>query len=490
MTLKTLVRELSYTLCAGTLERDITALVYDSRKVVPGSIFVCLTGFQTDGHDYIPMALEKGAGTLVVEHEVEAPEGVTVLRVEDGRVALALLSAAWFGYPAREMTVIGLTGTKGKTTTAHMVKAILEAAGHKVGMIGTIGAFVGEERLPTKNTTPESYELHSLFRRMADAGCGYVVMEASSQGFKLSRTAGILFDYGAFLNISHDHIGAGEHADFEEYLACKQEIFRQSGMGLVNRDDPLWQRMTEKAECPVATFSLEGDADYRFTHVTGMRKSGFLGSEFDAEGAFSAHLHLNLPGRFNVYNAAAAVAITAMCGVSAEDMDRALRTVSVRGRTQIMPTDRDYTLLIDYAHNAVSMENLLSLLKEYEHGRLICVFGGGGGRDKARRYDMGEISAKYADLTVLTMDNPRDEDMESINEDIKVGLARHNGKYLVIPDRRDAIRWAMDHAREGDIVALIGKGHEEYQEIKGVKYHFSEAEVIRSYLEEKQKSAR
>ena len=207
---------MAYTLVAGTLDTDITALEYDSRKVVPGSLFVCLTGFQADGHDYIPKALEAGAAALVVEREAAVPSGITVLRVEDSRAALALLASAWFGHPAREMTLIGLTGTKGKTTTAHMLKAILEAAGHKVGMIGTIGALVGQEKVSTKNTTPESYELHALFRRMADAGCSHVVMEASSQGFKLRRTAGIQFDVGVFLNLSPDHIGPGEHESFEE----------------------------------------------------------------------------------------------------------------------------------------------------------------------------------------------------------------------------------------------------------------------------------
>ena len=234
MKLSQLVQGLDFTLDAGSLDVEISALEYDSRKVVPGGLFVCLTGFQTDGHDYIPKALKAGAAALVVEREASVPEGVAVVRVEDSRAALALLAAAWFGHPAEEMFIIGLTGTKGKTTTAHMLKAILEAAGHKVGMIGTIGAMIGQERVETKNTTPESYELHSLFRRMADAGCSHVVMEASSQGFKLRRTAGVQFDIGVFLNLSPDHIGPGEHESFEEYLQCKRLMFRQCRQGLVN----------------------------------------------------------------------------------------------------------------------------------------------------------------------------------------------------------------------------------------------------------------
>ena len=482
MKLSQLVQGLDFTLDAGSLDVEISALEYDSRKVVPGGLFVCLTGFQTDGHDYIPKALKAGAAALVVEREVPVPEGTAVLRVEDSRAALALLAAAWFGHPAEEMFIIGLTGTKGKTTTAHMLKAILEAAGHKVGMIGTIGAMIGQERVETKNTTPESYELHSLFRRMADAGCSQVVMEASSQGFKLRRTAGVQFDIGVFLNLSPDHIGPGEHESFEEYLQCKRLMFRQCRQGLVNIDDEHCQEVTAGALCPLRTLSMSQPADYRAGEVREERRPGFLGSRFTASGPVSGEFLLNMPGRFNVENALAALAAADLAGTGREAVARGLETVQVKGRTQVIPTPGHYTLLIDYAHNAVSMENLLSMLRAYNPHRLICLFGGGGNRSRLRRYDMGEMSAKYADLTVLTMDNPRDEEVEAINEDIKVGLARHNGKYVTIPDRAGAIRWVMDQAQEGDIIALIGKGHEEYQEIKGVKHFFSEEQVALEHL--------
>ena len=306
MKLSQLVQGLDFTLDAGSLDVEISALEYDSRKVVPGGLFVCLTGFQTDGHDYIPKALKAGAAALVVEREVPVPEGTAVLRVEDSRAALALLAAAWFGHPAEEMFIIGLTGTKGKTTTAHMLKAILEAAGHKVGMIGTIGAMIGQERVETKNTTPESYELHSLFRRMADAGCSHVVMEASSQGFKLRRTAGVQFDIGVFLNLSPDHIGPGEHESFEEYLQCKRLMFRQCRQGLVNIDDEHCQEVTAGALCPLRTLSMSQPADYRAGEVREERRPGFLGSRFTASGPVSGEFLLNMPGRFNVENALAA----------------------------------------------------------------------------------------------------------------------------------------------------------------------------------------
>ena len=482
MKLETLLKKLDYTLDAGDLNTDIASLEYDSRKVGNGSLFVCLTGFRADGHEYIPAALGAGAVALVVEREVSVPAGVTIIRVKDSRYALALLSAAWFGHPAEKMTVIGLTGTKGKTTTAHMVKSILEAAGHKVGMIGTVGAVIGKELLQTKNTTPESYELHSLFARMVEEGCSHVVMEASSQGFKLHRTAGILFNVGVFLNLSPDHIGDGEHASFEEYRDCKSMLFSQCKKGLVNVDDEHWQAVTANAACPVTTMSMAGDADYVVGQIRELRQAGFLGSEFAVSGALEGTFLLNMPGKFNVSNALAALAAAHMAGVDGQAIAEGLKSVYVKGRTQVLDTPGHYTLLIDYAHNAVSMENLLTMLRSYDPGRLICLFGGGGNRARARRWDMGEISGKYADLTVLTMDNPRDEEVESINEDIKTGLAKHNGKYISIPDRADAIRWVMDNAQEGDIIALIGKGHEEYQEIKGVKHFFSEEQVVREHL--------
>ena len=484
MKLEKLLEKLDYTLEAGCLDTEITSLEYDSRKVGKGSLFVCLTGFRADGHAYASSAVAAGAAALVVERAVNVPDGVSVIRVKDSRYALALLSAAWFGHPAEKMTVIGLTGTKGKTTTAHMVKAILEAAGHKVGMIGTVGAVIGKELLTTKNTTPESYELHSLFARMVDAGCSHVVMEASSQGFKLHRTAGIHFDVGVFLNLSPDHIGEGEHASFEEYRDCKAMLFSQCKKGLVNVDDAHWQAVTANALCPMTTMSVDGKADYVAAEVKELRQEGFLGSEFALSGALNGRFVLNMPGTFNVSNALAALAAAHMVGVDAAAIAQGLRTVSVKGRTQILNTSGYYTLLIDYAHNAVSMENLLTMLRSYKPGRLICLFGGGGNRARARRWDMGEISGKYADLTVLTMDNPRDEEVEAINEDIKIGLAKHNGAYISIPDRADAIRWVMDNAKEGDIIALIGKGHEEYQEIKGVKHFFSEEQVVREHLKQ------
>ncbi len=321
---------------------------------------------------------------------------------------------------------------------------------------------------------------------MADAGCTHVVMEASSQGFKLRRTAGIRFDIGVFLNLSPDHIGPGEHEDFEEYLQCKRQLFQQCKRGLVNLDDEHWQAVTAGAVCPLTTFALAREADYQAGNIAEERRPGFLGSRFTASGALSGEFMLSMPGRFNVDNALAALAAADMLGIGREAIAKGLETVQVKGRTQLLPTAEHYTLLVDYAHNAVSMENLLTMLRAYQPHRLICVYGSGGNRSPVRRHDVGEIGAKYADLSVLTMDNPRDEEVEDIIEDIKVGLARHDGKYISIPDRTEAIHWVIDHAEDGDIIALLGKGHEEYQEIKGVRYYFSEEQAALDYLASKE----
>lgn len=467
---------------SGDGEIEITSVVYDSRKVIPGSLFVCIRGEETDGHKYIPNAIQAGAAAIVAEEAPSFPIDRALVLVRDARSALARISAAWFGYPASKMTMIGLTGTKGKTTTSHMIKKILEKAGHKVGMIGTMGAFIGEEKIPVKNTTPESFELHSLFSRMLEKGCEFVVMEVSSQGLKHRRTEGILFDYGAFLNISPDHIGKGEHADFEEYLSCKKLLFSQAKCTVANMDDPRWREVTEKADAPV-TVSTLGEADFMGRDIRNIWEPGLLGVTFRLCGRVEGEMVLNMPGRFNVENALIAAAITTLAGVQPEHIRAALRETAVKGRTQVLQETAHFsTFLIDYAHNALSMESLLQMLKAYDPKRLICLFGGGGNRAKQRRYDMGSMAGKYADLTIITMDNPRFEDMDEINAEIIRGLEAYGGKYQIIKDREKAIQYLLDNSGREDIVALIGKGHEEYQEIRGVKYHFSEQEVVASYL--------
>ena len=513
MKLRELLTDLEYELLQGNLDVDGKALVYDSRKVEDGCVFVCLRGANFDGHDFAAKAVEAGAAALIVEEDVRPllceaeregraevgnaePERngriapvtnqISVIKVANTRHALAIAARNYFGNPASKLKVIGLTGTKGKTTTTHMIKKILEEAGEKVGMIGTLGAFIGTEKFKTANTTPESYELQRLFAKMLEEGCTYAVMEVSSQALKLGRTDGIEFAYGAFLNISPDHISPTEHKDFQEYLDCKKLLFRQTGPVIVNLDDPRWREATEYAKDRLVTVSQKGEADYMASDAHNIWEGSFLGVTFQLSGKRKAQVTLPLPGTFNVENALIAIAITAEIGVPTEAILEGLKKVYVKGRTQLMTCMAGHgTMLIDYAHNAVSAENLLSMLKAYKPERLICLFGGGGNRAKARRYDMGEAAGKYADLTILTMDNPRDEEVEDINKTIIEGLSVHGGKYMTIIDREEAIHYLIDNARPGDIIALLGKGHEEYQEIKGQKYYFSEEKIIEEYCKKK-----
>ena len=487
MKLRKICEEIEYTLLQGSLETEVRDIIYDSRKIAPETMFVCMVGAVTDGHKYIPDAVEKEASVIVLEKEEEAaqiPENITVLKVESARLALALMSAALFDHPARKLVTIGLTGTKGKTTTTYMIKKVLEMAGKKVGLIGTIGAMIGEEHLPSKNTTPESYELHRMFDAMVEAGCEYVVMEVSSQGLKLDRTAGILFDYGIFTNLSPDHIGPAEHASFEEYMECKSLLFRQCRIGIVNADDEHVDGILKGHTCEVKTFSAEREADLMASDIGFINEDGKLGMHFNVTGCMDCQAKVHIPGRFSVYNSMVTMLVCHLAGISDEAILEGLSKVQVKGRVEMLPVSKDYTLIIDYAHNEVSTRSVLTTLMEYHPKRLICVYGGGGNRSKLRRYDMGEVTGEMADLCVLTCDNPRDEEIRDINNDIKVGLARSNGKYIEIDDRKEAIAYCMKNAKPGDMIVLLGKGHEDYQEIKGVKYHFDEREAVAEILDE------
>lgn len=487
MKLRKICEEIEYTLLQGSLETEVRDIIYDSRKIAPETMFVCMVGAVTDGHKYIPDAVEKGASVIVLEKEEETaqiPENITVLKVASARLALALMSAALFDHPARKLVTIGLTGTKGKTTTTYMIKKVLEMAGKKVGLIGTIGAMIGEEHLPSKNTTPESYELHRMFAAMVEAGCEYVVMEVSSQGLKLDRTAGILFDYGIFTNLSPDHIGPAEHASFEEYMECKSLLFRQCKIGVVNADDEHVDGILKGHTCEVKTFSAEREADLMASDIGFINEDGKLGMHFKVSGCMDCQAKVHIPGRFSVYNSMVTMLVCHLAGISDEAILEGLSKVQVKGRVEMLPVSKDYTLIIDYAHNEVSTRSVLTTLMEYHPKRLICVYGGGGNRSKLRRYDMGEVTGEMADLCVLTCDNPRDEEIRDINNDIKVGLARSNGKYIEIDDRKEAIAYCMKNAKPGDMIVLLGKGHEDYQEIKGVKYHFDEREAVAEILDE------
>lgn len=506
MQLDRLLLHITYESVQGSQKREITDICYHSGKVKGGSLFVCLKGLHTDGHDYLPEALERGAAAVVLEKDATVAAdgdvilytqklcirvseilrrwGVTVLLVRDARTFLAEASAVFFDYPAKKLRLIGITGTKGKTTTAFLTAEILREAGHKVGLIGTISICDGREDIPAVHTTPEAYELQSYLARMVENGCDCCVMEVSSQGIKMQRVRGIRYDIGVFLNIEPDHIGKGEHASFLEYLSCKSRLLQQCRIGIVNRDDPHVERILAGHTCEVEYFSAKHPAGVMAEHPTFYMRQGKLFSTFELCGAGKdLRLEMQLPGMFNIYNALAAASIAFHFGVEEEQIKRGLYRARIPGRCEnVSPTER-YVLLIDYAHNEMSLKNLLETLRTFAPRRLVVLFGCGGNRSGLRRGRMGETAGHLADLSILTSDNPRWEEPEKILDDIEEGIRGTGGAYVRIADRREAVRYALAHAREGDIVVLAGKGHEGYQEICGKKYPMSEQELINDAME-------
>lgn len=483
MYLNEMLERLEYSCLQGDVHSLVTELVYDSRKVTKDSVFVCIEGAVSDGHDYIEEVISKGAKAVIVQKKVEvANDIIIIIQVENTRKALAYLSAAYFNYPAEKLITVGITGTKGKTTTTYMIRSILENTGRKTGLIGTIETIIGEEVIPANNTTPESYVVQETFAKMVEAGCKYVVMEVSSQGLMLHRVDGFTYDYGLFMNIEPDHIGPNEHKDFEDYLSCKAKLFRQCKVGLLNADDSHLDEILKEHTCQVETFGLSPKADVRATKVDLLHKPGCLGVSYQVEGLLSMDVEINVPGKFSVYNSLAAIALCRHFDIEKEVLKQALTHVKVKGRVELVPISDKFTLMIDYAHNAMSLESLLITLREYHPKRLVCLFGCGGNRARSRRFEMGEISSKLSDLTVVTSDNPRHEEPMDIIGDIIEGVKKGPGNYVTIPDRKEAIKYCIDHAKEGDVIVLAGKGHEDYQEIKGIKYHMDERDLIRDIL--------
>ncbi len=482
--LRDLLEKLEYQCIQGTLDKEITAVIYDSRKAEKDALFVCIKGAVSDGHSYGAEVTEKGVSVLVVQDPVQVGPEVTVIQVEDTRYALACISAAWFDYPSEKLKTIGITGTKGKTTTTYLIKSILENAGHKTGLIGTIETVIGEEKIPSANTTPESYLIQEYFAKMAKAGCDSVVMEVSSQGLMLHRTAGFIFDIGIFTNIEPDHIGPNEHKDFDDYLHCKSLLFRQCKVGIFNGDDPHLEKILEGHTCQAETFGFSPNADLRAEDTRLVTGKGTLGIAYNVKGLMDFPVEIDLPGKFSVYNSLTSIAVCRHFGVTVENIQKALKNAHVKGRIEMVKVSDEFTLMIDYAHNAMSLESLLTTLKEYKPNRLVCLFGCGGNRSRLRRYEMGEVSGNLADLTIITSDNPRNEEPQAIIDDIKVGIGKTKGKYVEIIDRKEAIAYAIHHGQPGDIIVLAGKGHEDYQEIKGKKYPMDERVLIQEILEE------
>ncbi len=487
MLLSRLLERMDYKLMQGSLETEVTSVIYDTRKeIIPGACFVCISGTVFDGHNYAKEAAQKGASVIVAERYVELPQEVTLIVTDDNRKALARISAAWFGYPAEQLRMIGVTGTKGKTTTACMIRSILLEAGVKTDLIGTIEITVNGVATPASHTTPESYVLQEYLRKMADAGTECVVMEVSSQGLKLSRVEGIIFDIGVFTNLEPDHIAPGEHPDFADYLYCKSLLFGRCKVGIANVEDEHFEEVFRNATCEIKTFGLTEEADYTAKKVELYNAGGVVGVQFELErpDAKSFPVTVDIPGKFNVYNALAAAAVCLQLDIPAQVIQSSMKKVAVRGRVELVPVSEKFSVMLDYAHNGMSLRSLLTTLREYQPKRLVCVFGCGGNRAKDRRFEMGEISSEYADLTIVTSDNPRFEEPEAIIEDILTGVRRKSGAYETIVDRKEAIRHVLSIAEEGDLIVVAGKGHEDYQEIRGVKYPMDDRTMIREAADE------
>ena len=457
-------------------ELEIGEVRYDSRAVEKGDLFVAIRGYATDGHRYIEKALAQGAAAIVCE---EAPAGAPAVVVENSRRALAEIAANRFGHPADSMVMLGVTGTNGKTTTTYLIKHILEQAGHTVGLIGTNQNLIGSEAIETERTTPESYELQALFARMRDAGCTHVIMEVSSHSLVLDRVHGIRFAVGAFTNLTQDHLDF--HKTMEEYRRAKARLFAVSDRGVINLDDPAADAMLADALCPCLTFSCEKDAADLTARNIGLHADGvsFLAN---TRGEL-ARVRLAIPGHFSVENALAALGIALQLDMPLADAAKALATATgVKGRVEVVPTDTDYTVLIDYAHSPDGVENVLRAVRGFAKGRVVALFGCGGDRDRTKRPKMGAIAAALSDFCIVTSDNPRTEEPQAIIDDILEGMKDTKTPTRVIVDRPEAIRWALAHARKEDIIVLMGKGHETYQEVNHVKHHMDEREIVGDYF--------
>ena len=482
MKLKKILNNIEYELIKGSLDINITDLCYDSRKVTKDCAFICLEGTQVDGHDFIDTAIKKGASTIFIEKDIEVSQPVTVIKLSNTRKDLSLLSINYFDNPVSKLTMIGITGTKGKTTTSWMIKNILEEEGKKVGVIGTMGVFIGNNHYETINTTPESYEIQKYLSEMVNQNIEYAIMEVSSQALKVGRVEGMTFDYGIFTNLTKDHIGEGEHENMEDYIYSKSLLFQKSKHGILNIDDKHYQDMTKNNTCDIHTFGKNKEADLIINNIKLLRKEHFIGLELHTKGLIEDTFLVNTPGEFSAYNAISAILTTKLIGCKLESIKKALSKVAVKGRVEIIPVSSKYSVIIDYAHNGISMTNILNTMREYHPKRIVSLFGCGGNRSKTRRYDMGEISGRLSDFTIITEDNSRYEDINDIMNDIEIGLKKANGKYIKIEDRKEAIKYAIENAKEGDIILLLGKGHETYREKNGVREHFDEREVIKEII--------
>ncbi len=486
MNLKAVLNGIEGLKAKGNLDIDIKSIAHDSRKVKRNGMFIAIKGFETDGHKYIKNAIENGAKAIVIEEgasikKSDITDDVTIVMAPNTRIALSTIACNFYNNPSSKFNLIGITGTKGKTTTTFMVKSILEKHGQKVGLIGTVSNYIGDKNLgESTRTTPESLELQELFSQMADEKVDTVIMEVSSQSLKLHRVDGCNFNIGVFTNFSEDHISEKEHPDMEDYFNSKLKLFEMCKIGFINADDFHVRKVKNLCKnCDIKTYGIDNTADLLAKDITVTNSS----VDFKVKiGTRNERIKTGIPGRFSVYNSLAAISIALRFGVSAEEIKEALLEVKVPGRSELVPNKKELTIMIDYAHSPESLQNILSAVKSYTRGRVISVFGCGGDRDSSKRPQMGEISGNIADFTIITSDNPRTEEPEEIVKQIEKGTKKTKGKYIAIVDRIEAIKYAIDMANKNDIIVLAGKGHETYQEINGEKHPFDERKIIKKLI--------
>jgi len=483
MLLVELIEPLDIQYVNGDTDIEINKIAYDSRKVEKNDVFVCIKGFKTDGHNYIKQAIERGAAAIIVEKDIEQ-QPVPVIRVENSRRALALISARFYGYPSEKFKLIGVTGTNGKTTTTYLIKTILEHHGYKTGLIGTNQNMIGDMVIPAERTTPESLELQQLFYDMAEAKVDYVIMEVSSHSLELNRVDGCNFEVGVFTNITQDHLDF--HITMENYLKAKTKLFHMCRVGIINADDPNSDYILANSNCSVLCYGIDKKADIWAQNIDISEKGVRFRIESDGR---NCTIELGIPGRFSVYNALASIGACLALGIELEGIKSGLKAAKgVPGRVQLVPTGRDFSVIIDYAHTPDGLENILKTVKGFARGRVVALFGCGGDRDRTKRPVMGRIAGQLSDFCIITSDNPRTEDPLKIISDIEEGIKDTKVPYVVIENRYEAIKYAIEHALKDDIIVLAGKGHETYQEINGVKHHFDENKVVAEILNSLQQS--
>lgn len=484
MILKSLLKGLDYEVIKGNEESKVQNIRYDNRKIEQGDAFVCVKGFKVDGHSFIGDAIKKGAKTLIVQEDVSVQEDITIIKVRDTRKALAIMSSNYFGNPKDKLKIIGITGTNGKTTSAFIIKSILEKAGFMTGLIGTIANYIGNKKVDAVRTTPESYELHELFKNMVDAGVEYCVMEVSSHSLELDRVYGIQFEEGIFTNLTRDHLDF--HKTFENYYNAKFKLFERSNHSIINLDDPYGANIVKDIEerevkTKVSTFSIEKESDFKAFEI----KSHSNGSEFKVNLEGVEEFSINIPGEYNIYNSLGCIICAYNLNIPMDKIKEGLSDVVIPGRCELVAKEKNlpYSIIIDYAHTPDGLENILSTVKAFTKNRMISVFGCGGDRDKVKRPQMGKIGCELSDIAIITSDNPRSEEPMDIINDIVKPLNYDN--FIIEVNRKEAIRKAMNMALEGDVIVIAGKGHETYQILKGETIHFDEREVVYDILEGK-----